>query len=171
MLLMIRFGSVLWRKRKSLLLLVRTICSPRLIRCAFIIMSDSAAWRKIFTRRTAGKTSVSSISRKTAPGPTEGSWSTSPTRISLVPTGIADRSAYIREMSTIDISSMIMTSASSGFASFLSKRTFSRSSSEEELTSSSLWIVEASYPVVSVIRLAARPVGAARRIVRFSDSK
>ncbi len=40
-----------------------------------------------------------------------------------------------------------------------------------EEISSSRWIVEASKPVVSVIRLAARPVGAASRMVKFSDSK
>ena len=61
------------------------------------------------------------MSLRTFPGPTLGSWSTSPTSISLVPTATALRSEFIILISTIDISSTIITSASNGLSSFLSK--------------------------------------------------
>ena len=80
-------------------------------------------------------------------------------------------------MSTIDISSTIITSASSGLSSFLSKNIdrpaadFLSPSGTPPLISNILWIVCASYPQASVILLAARPVGAASLISRPSSSK
>ena len=111
------------------------------------------------------------MSFSTQPGPTLGSWLISPTRISLVPTLTAFSKAFIRKMSTMDISSMMITSASSGFSSFRSKEAVLRSSEGTPDSSRSRWIVTASQPVASVIRLAARPVGAARRISMSSVSK
>ena len=118
------------------------------------------------------------MSFSTFPGPTLGSWSTSPTRISFVPIETALRSEFIILMSTIDISSTIITSASSGLSSFLSKNIdrpaaadFLSPSGTPPLISNILWIVCASYPQASVILLAARPVGAASLISRPSSSK
>ena len=88
----------------------------------------------------------------------------------------------------MDISSIMMTSASRGFSSFLSKCIPMLWAPFPDLgapgitgaslpgiptgTSSSMrWMVLASYPVASVIRLAARPVGAARSISIPSISK
>ena len=95
---------------------------------------------------------------------------TSPTRISLVPGVTAFKRLFMRKISTIDISSIMMTSASIGFSSFLRKLALLSSSGAPD-NSSILWIVWASQPVASVIRLAARPVGAARRISIPSPSK
>ena len=52
--------------------------------------------------------------------------------------------------------------------SFLVKMTFSPSSAN--LASSRRWIVEASFPVISVMRLAARPVGAVSNVLSPSSS-
>ena len=57
------------------------------------------------------------MSRSTFPAPTLGSWSTSPTSTSRVPGRSARSSERIRKMSTMDISSAITTSASSGLSS------------------------------------------------------
>ena len=149
---------------------------------ALTIMSLWAAWRKIFVSFTTGNASDAIISRRTFPGPTLGSWFTSPTRISLVPTFTAFKSEWIRLMSTIDISSMMITSASRGFSSFRSKcmpssrfspelPLFFGSATGAPVSSRRRWIVFASYPVASVMRFAARPVGAARRISISSWSK
>ena len=61
------------------------------------------------------------MSFSTQPGPTLGNWLISPTRIRRVPGVTAFKSACIRKISTMDISSMMITSASSGFSSFRSK--------------------------------------------------
>ena len=62
----------------------------------------------------------------------------------------------------MDISSIIITSASRGLLSFLANTyTESPSSSTPPLSSRSLCMVWAAYPVASVILFAARPVGAA----------
>ena len=144
---MIMSASYLLRKKKSRLLLSRTTCSPLLILCAFTTISLSDACRKIFLSSTTGNAMLLIMSRSTFPGPTLGSWFSSPTRISLVPAMIAWRSECISWISTIDISSMIMTSASRGFSAFLSKWTawpLLLSSSGIPDNSRSLWIVCAS---------------------------
>jgi hypothetical protein len=77
----------------------------------------AAAWRNTSVKRTTGTRPLSIRSRKAFPGPTEGSWSTSPTRISAELIGIARSSAYIRRTSTIQVSSTISRSHSSGLFS------------------------------------------------------
>ena len=114
-------GFSLRIKRKSLLRFARSTRSPSLILWAFTIMSLWAAWRKIWVSFTTLKQPESMMSRSTFPGPTLGSWSTSPTNMRRVPTFTARRRECIRLMSTIDISSIMITSASSGFSSFRSK--------------------------------------------------
>ena len=98
------------------------------------------------------------ISRSTFPAPTDGSWSISPTKIRRIPCGIAFKSAFIKTISIIEHSSTISTSPSSGFSSFLRYPSGGWHSRRR-------WIVFASRPVASVIRFAARPVGAASRIL------
>ena len=61
----------------------------------------------------------------------------------------------------MDISSTITASHFRGFSASLAKNIFPVAGSMP--ASSSLWMVEASSPVTSVNRLAARPVGAASR--------
>ena len=168
---MITFGSCLFRKKKSILLLSSTIGSPWLILCAFTTISLSPACLKIFVSITTGKHFEAIMSFRTLPGPTLGSWFRSPTRIRRVPGTIAPSSAYISGRSTIDISSMIIASVSSGFSAFLPNPDGVSSSSGFPFTSSKRWIVCASYPVVSVILFAARPVGAASAISIPSLSK
>ena len=158
---MIIFVSSRFKKKKSILLLSRTTGSPRLILCAFTIMSLSPACLNIFVSFTTEKHSEEMISFSTLPGPTLGSWFTSPTRITRVPGTIAFRSAYISGRSTIDISSIITTSASSGFSAFRWKPPIVSSSGFPD-TSRRRCIVCASQPVASVILFAALPVGAAR---------
>ena len=153
---MIIFVSSRFKKKKSILLLSRTTGSPRLILCAFTIISLSPACLNIFVSFT-----TEMISFSTLPGPTLGSWFTSPTRITRVPGTIAFRSAYISGRSTIDISSIITTSASSGFSAFRWKPPIVSSSGFPD-TSRRRCIVCASQPVASVILFAALPVGAAR---------
>ncbi len=112
------------------------------------------------------------ISFSTLPGPTEGSWFTSPTKIRRVPTFTAFKRDCISWISTMDISSIMMISASRGFSSFRSNRILEVSPSPgTPFNSRRRCMVFASYPVASVIRLAARPVGAARRISISSSSK
>ena len=98
------------------------------------------------------------MSASTWPGPTEGSWSTSPTISSAAPSGTAASSARISMTSTIDVSSTTSRPHRSGLsASRLNPPVLGS-------TSSRRWIVFASNPVASLIRLAARPVGAHSRI-------
>ena len=98
------------------------------------------------------------ISDNTLPAPTDGNWSTSPTRISLVLADIALSRLSIKNISIMDASSTIITSASIGSSSFFTNMTLSSAS---KAISSNLCIVLDSSPVVSVILLAALPVGAA----------
>ena len=166
------FTSLLSSRKKSFDLLSNAICSPLLMRCALTTMSLCPACRKIFSSVTMGNALLFMRSLNTCPGPTLGSWSTSPTRMSLVPGRVAFNSAWNSWISTMDISSMITTSASNGFSWFLSKFAFLLSSPDNALFSSnSRCIVLASNPVASVILFAARPVGAARKISIPSDSK
>ncbi|VIG04902.1 Uncharacterised protein [Clostridioides difficile] len=99
------------------------------------------------------------MSLSTFPAPTEGNWSLSPTKITLVPNFIALSKLYIKIMSTIDTSSTIITSEFIGSSSSLKKV---KSSSVENPISSNLCIVFASLLEVSLILFAALPVGAAK---------
>ena len=151
-----------------MLLLSNTTSSPRLILWALTMISLWDACRKILVSCTTWNCPLSIISFNTLPGPTLGSWFTSPTRISLVPATIAFRRDCIRLISTIDISSIITTSVSSGLLSFRSNPT---APSIPPFNSSIRCMVLASYPVISLIRFAALPVGAARKMSRPSSSK
>ena len=93
------------------------------------------------------------------PGPTDGSWSLSPTRIKRQFIFSAQISERINGMSTIEVSSTMTASAVSGFFSF---RLNCSEVGLAKSTSNSRWMVFASLPVTSDIRLAARPVGAHR---------
>ena len=115
------------------------------------------AWRKISVRRTCGTLSDSMKSRSTLPGPTEGSWSLSPTRISRQFIFKAQISERISGMSTIEVSSTMTAPALSGFFSL---RLNCSEVGLAKSVSSRRWMVLASRPVTSDIRLAARPVGA-----------
>ena len=166
--LMMISASYRFRKKKSMLLLSRETSSPRLILCAFTMMSLVDAWRKIFVSITTLNASDWMMSFNTLPGPTLGSWLISPTRISLVPGAIAFKREFISVMSTIDISSIITRSVSNGFVSLRSNPALP---SIPPFNSSMRWIVRASNPVVSLILFAARPVGAARKMSMPSISK
>ena len=157
--------------KKSPKLLSSLTSFPSLILWALVTIPLSPACRKTFVRRTTLKHSDSIISFKTFPGPTLASWLTSPTKTNLVPTVTAFKNACIKKVATIDISSTITTSVSNGFCSFLPNFASSSGSSLcPPDISSILWIVFASWPVASVIRFAARPVGAARLTSNPSDS-
>ena len=87
----------------------------------------------------------------------------SPTIKRAVLSGTARKSACMSMTSTIEVSSITSRSQSSGLSSPRLKPPLLGS------TSSSRWMVLASKPVASVIRLAARPVGAqSRRLVPFA---
>ena len=93
-------------------------------------------------------------SASTAPGPTEGSWSRSPTSTSRPSGGRASSRALNSTMSTIEVSSTMTASPSREKPAF-------RLNPPAEY-SSSRWMVFASRPVASARRFAARPVGAHR---------
>ncbi len=167
------FGSDLGRKKKSLLLLSSTMGFPSRIRWALRTMSLVAACRKILVRVTWRKALDSRRSCRMLPGPTEGSWLASPTRIRCVPGLIAERSDWNSHRSTMDISSMMMAEASRGWSLSFSKANALTASLSGSAAwySRSRWIVFASRPVASAMRFAARPVGAARRTGFSSPSK
>ena len=79
--------------------------------------------------------------------------------------GTARNKLFINTVSTIEISSTIRASIASGFSKFFSKAI------SGGLNFSKRWMVLASCPVASDIRLAARPVGAASAIFFFRASK
>ena len=119
------------------------------------------ACRKISVSRTVGRQPLRSISLNGNPGPTGGSWSGSPTRISRFPLGMACSRWCSSSTSTMDISSTITASHLRGLSS---SRTNTMSPVPGSIpASSSRWMVEAFSPVTSVSRFAARPVGAASR--------
>ena len=151
------------RKKKSLSLVFRQGYSPATIGWALVTIRLSAAWRKTCFSSTVGMQPESIRSRSTFPGPTLGSWSESPTRISLQPIRQPRRRDSKRVVSTIDISSMTTASAFKGCCSLWTKVV---TSEEPKSTSNSRWMVFASRPVTSLTRLAARPVGAAMAIRR-----
>ena len=137
---------------------------PLLMRWALTTMWLCAAWRKTSVSRATGSTRLSRMSRSTLPAPTLGSWSASPTSTRRVPGRTALSSERMSSRSTMDISSTMTTSAFRGSSSVLPKS--GASSSSPAAYSSRRWMVLASWPVASVMRLAARPVGAARETVR-----
>ena len=108
-------------KKKSVPSSFSTGSSPWLMRCAFMMIALSCACRNTCCKRTTFSRSLRIMSFSTLPAPTEGSWSTSPTKIMREPLSTARRSACISTISTIELSSMMITSASIGFSSFLSK--------------------------------------------------
>ena len=59
--------------------LLRSGIWPRLIRWALVMIRLPAAWRNTSVSRTTGTAPEPMMSARTWPGPTEGSWSTSPT--------------------------------------------------------------------------------------------
>lgn len=125
------------------------------------MICEVAAWRKISVSRTVGMRSETMMSASTAPGPTEGNWSTSPTRRTAALSGMARSNCDIKATSTIETSSTMTTSARSGFVCVCTKPIEVRSNSNNR------WMVLASRPVVSVRRFAARPVGAHSRTSIF----
>ena len=132
--------------------------APRLIPWAVVTIRLCAAWRNTSVNRTTGTAPEAMMSASTWPGPTEGSWSTSPTISIAASSGTTATSARISITSTMDVSSITSRPQSSGFSP--SRRNPPVLGS----TSSRRWIVFASNPVASLIRLAARPVGAHSRI-------
>ena len=127
------------------------------MRCALVMIRELSAWRKISVRRTVGTAPESMRSASTAPGPTDGSWSTSPTTRSAARSGTARSSWFVNTVSIIDASSMTSRSVSRGCSASRLNWKLVGSSSSSRCT------VFASTPVVSLRRLAARPVGAASR--------
>src|SRR6202040_2487735 len=127
------------------------------------MMRLCAACRKTSVRRTTGTAPDEMTSANTWPGPTEGSWSMSPTIKRADLSGTALMSDCISMTSTIEASSTTSRSQSSGLSSPRLKPPPLGS------TSSSRWVVLASKPVASVMRFAARPVGAhSRMLVPFA---
>ena len=105
------------RQKKSFWLASRSGTWPWLTWWAFMTMALSRAWRKISVSRTAGTRPLRSRSESRLPGPTEGSWSGSPTSTSRQSPRRADNRADMSSMSTMDVSSTMTASASSGSVS------------------------------------------------------
>jgi hypothetical protein len=97
------------------------IC-PRRIRCALVMMWLPAACLNTSVSRTTGTTPLSIKSPSTVPGPTGGSWSTSPTRTNPARLGTARTSECISGTSTIEVSSTTRRPQASVFDSFLLNR-------------------------------------------------
>ena len=149
-------------RKKSPEFSARSGCSPRFIMCALRIILLSPVWRNISVRRTVATTWLRMSAENTLPGPTDGSWSASPTIMSLASGGSARSSASIRQISTIEHSSSITASQSSlSLSSFVNT---TRSLSSSNFAPSMRCTVAASRPVSSVIRFAARPVGAHKSV-------
>ena len=125
----------------------------------------AAACRKTSVSRTTGMAPDPMMSARTCPGPTDGSWSMSPTMSSAALSGTALNSACMSGTSTMEASSTTRRSQSRALPSLRLKPPALGS------TSSSRWIVLASNPVASVIRLAARPVGAQSSILDALDAE
>ena len=148
---------------------------------ALVIILLLCAWRKIVVRRDTFTVLELIISSKILPGPTEGNWSTSPTKITILLSGIARSKECIKEVSIIDDSSIIKTSSVNGsvsscknnlflttlYSSLSPTSSFSSSSSSFTIFAvpNKRWIVEAGLPVASCILLEALPVGAAKATV------
>ena len=103
---------------------------------------------------TVGMRLKSIKSCRTEPGPTEGSWSVSPTNKSPQCSGRASSSCANKRMSSIDVSSIMQYSMRSGLLRLCTKALVTGS------TPSARWMVLACMPVDSHNLFAARPVGA-----------
>src|SRR5260370_1359168 len=87
------------------------------MRWALVTMRLCAACRNTSVRRTTGTAPDEMTSASTWPGPTEGSWSMSPTIKRAALSGTAFSSACISMTSTIEVSSTTSRSQSSGLSS------------------------------------------------------
>ena len=85
---------------------------PWRIWLAKVTIVESSDCLKILVRETLGKSSICKRSAKTWPGPTEGSWSWSPTMITWVVSEMLSKSWLANQVSTIENSSMIIKSQS-----------------------------------------------------------
>ena len=130
---------------------------PEFTLCALSIILLLAACLNILSSTITFILPDAIMSLSILPGPTEGSWSTSPTSTSFVPSYTAISKYFISAKSIIDVSSTITTSASIG-SIFISSFMYFVSFIFE--ICNSLCNVLASSPVVSVIFFAALPVGA-----------
>ena len=128
------------------------------------MMADCSAWRNTSVRVTESTAPLRRMSPSTLPGPTEGSWSGSPTITRRHPGFRAASRASISGRSTMLISSTMTASASSRSFSFFLKATSPVSSLK--VMPRQRWMVWASREHSSLIRLAARPVGASSSTVR-----
>ncbi len=148
------------RKKKSLSRRRSSGISPATILWALEMMRLCMDCRKTSFNCTVGNIPAAIRSPSTFPAPTDGSWSLSPTSISLHPMGRARSTLSKTYASTMDISSITRHSHSKGLRSLRLKKGWSRSS---QSTWSIRWMVFDSSPVSSLILFAARPVGAANK--------
>ena len=84
----------------------------------FMMIRPLWACRKIFVSLTTAAQPESMTSRSTLPGPTEGSWSMSPTKMRRILGGTAFSREFSKTASIMDHSSRIKASPSSGLSSF-----------------------------------------------------
>ncbi len=113
-----------------------------------------AAWRKMWVSSATGTAFIATSSANGLPAPTGASWSASPTRTTCIFGPTARSSVTSSSRLAIEVSSTTSRSASIS----------SRVGPWPGIQPSAEWIVEASIPVDSVIRRAARPVGATSAI-------
>src|SRR5208282_1112643 len=86
------------------------------MRWALMMIRLAAACRNTSVNRTTGTAPELMMSAKTCPGPTDGSWSISPTINSAALSGVAFMSACISMTSTIEASSTTSRSQSRGLS-------------------------------------------------------
>ena len=127
--------------------------SPRRMAWAPWTIMLPAAWRKMWVRRTVGTSADSTSSANGLPAPTGASWSASPTRTTWVRAPTARSRTTSSSRLAIEHSSRISRSHSSGSSASLVGPSPGTQPSAE-------WTVVARMPLASVIRIAARPVGA-----------
>ena len=94
--------------------LARSGIRPWLMRWALVMIRLCAACRNTSVSRTTGTAPDAMMSASTWPGPTDGSWSMSPTISRAASSGTAFSSACISMTSTIEVSSTTRRSQSSG---------------------------------------------------------
>ena len=121
----------------------RTAWAPRTIMLP-------AAWRKMWVSSAIGTGLASTSSAKGLPAPTGASWSASPTSTTCVRGPTARRTVTRSSRLAIEVSSTIRRSVSSS----------STVGPWPGIQPRAEWTVEASRPLDSLIRRAARPVGA-----------
>ena len=80
----------------------------------FIIICELCACLKIWVNLTTDKTSESIKLANTAPGPTDGNWSISPTKITTQVSSIAFNNEFIKDISNMLASSKIKQSHNNG---------------------------------------------------------